>query len=159
MGSGQLAKMANQICSAGIVQGLAEGIRFAQLAGLDIDALLAAMSVGASTSWHLNNTANTMSEGRFDFGFAVDLVRKDLGLCLEEAARLGASLPTTVLIDPFFADLQRAGSARSDCRASCGCSGLRPDLVACNPVGDQPKAASCSTGGRDNTIGILRIRS
>lgn len=113
-GAGQLAKMANQICSAGIVQSLAESIRFAQAAGLDVDTLLDVMSKGAATSWHMVHRGKTMSEGKFDFGFAVDLVRKDLGLCLSEANALGASLPITAIIDQFFADIQRDGGGRLD---------------------------------------------
>lgn len=114
VGSGQLAKMANQICSAGIVQSLAEGIRFAQAAGLDMDVLLDVMSKGAATSWHMTNRGKTMCEGRFDFGFAVDWVRKDLRLCLDEADHIGALLPSTAIIDQFFAEVQRNGGGRLD---------------------------------------------
>lgn len=114
VGSGQLAKMANQICSAGIVQSLAEGIRFAQAAGLDMDVLLDVMTKGAAASWHMANRGKTMCEGRFDFGFAVDWVRKDLRLCLDEADRIGAPLPSTAIIDQFFADVQREGAGRLD---------------------------------------------
>lgn len=114
VGHGQLAKMANQICSAGIVQSLAEGIRFAQSAGLDVALLLEVMSQGAATSWHMANRGITMSEGRFEFGFAIDWVRKDLQLCLAEANRLGSSLPVTAIVDQFCADIQRAGGGRLD---------------------------------------------
>lgn len=113
-GAGQLAKMVNQICIAGVVQGLAEGINFANTAGLDIDKLLAAIGKGAAGSWQLDNRGKTMSEGKFNFGFAVDWMRKDLGICLDEASRNGASLPVTALIDQFFADVQAKGGGRLD---------------------------------------------
>lgn len=113
-GSGQLAKMVNQICIAGIVQGLAEGLHFADRAGLDGEALIAAISKGAAQSWQMENRWRTMSAGRFDFGFAVDWMRKDLGLVLDEARANGAQLPLAALIDQFYADLQAAGGGRWD---------------------------------------------
>ena len=113
-GAGQLAKMVNQICIAGIVQGLAEGLSFAQTAGLDITKLLAAIGKGGAASWQMENRGKTMTDGKFDFGFAVDWMRKDLGICLDEASRNGASLPVTALIDQFYADIQRMGGNRWD---------------------------------------------
>jgi 3-hydroxyisobutyrate dehydrogenase-like beta-hydroxyacid dehydrogenase len=113
-GAGQLAKMVNQICIAGVVQGLAEGLGFAQAAGLDIDKLLAAIGRGGASSWQMDNRGKTMTDGKFDFGFAVDWMRKDLGICLDEAARNKASLPVTALIDQFYADVQRQGGGRWD---------------------------------------------
>lgn len=113
-GHGQRAKMANQIAIAGLVQALAESLHFARAAGLDTDALIAAIGGGAAQSWQMDNRAKTMVEGRFDFGFAVDLMRKDLGLVLDEARRLGASLPVTALVDQFYADVARAGGGRLD---------------------------------------------
>lgn len=113
-GSGQLAKMVNQICIAGVVQGLSEGVAFAQAAGLDIGRLFAAISKGGAGSWQMENRMMTMAEDKFDFGFAVDWIRKDLGICLDEAARNGASLPGTALIDQFYADVQRMGGGRWD---------------------------------------------
>jgi 3-hydroxyisobutyrate dehydrogenase-like beta-hydroxyacid dehydrogenase len=113
-GSGQLAKMVNQICIAGVVQGLAEGLHFAKRAELDIEKVIAAISKGAAQSWQMENRWKTMSEGRFDFGFAVDWMRKDLGLVLEEAERNGAKLELTELIDGFYADVQNMGGKRWD---------------------------------------------
>jgi 3-hydroxyisobutyrate dehydrogenase len=113
-GSGQLAKMVNQICVAGVLQGLAEGLAFARCHGLDVETVLAAISQGAAQSWQMENRGQTMAEGRFDFGFAVDLMRKDLGIALQAAADVGASLPATALIDQFYADVQRAGGGRWD---------------------------------------------
>ncbi|MBS3962190.1 MAG: NAD(P)-dependent oxidoreductase [Sandarakinorhabdus sp.] len=113
-GHGQLAKMANQIAIAGVVQGLAESLHFAARAGLDADALLEAIGQGAAQSWQMDNRARTMVEGRFDFGFAVDLMRKDLGLVLAEARANGASLPVAALVDQFYADVQKLGGGRSD---------------------------------------------
>jgi 3-hydroxyisobutyrate dehydrogenase len=113
-GFGQLAKMVNQICIAGVVQGLAEGLAFAKTAGLDIEKLLAAIGKGGAASWQMENRGKTMTDGKFDFGFAVDWMRKDLGICLDEAARNGASLPVTALIDQFYADVQRMGGGRWD---------------------------------------------
>ncbi|MGL6042383.1 MAG: NAD(P)-dependent oxidoreductase [Sandaracinobacteroides sp.] len=113
-GHGQLAKMANQIAIAGIVQGLAESLHFANRAGLDNEALLDAIGQGAAQSWQMDNRARSMAEGRFDFGFAVDLMRKDLGLLLSEARTNGASLPVAALVDQFYADLQKLGAGRQD---------------------------------------------
>jgi 3-hydroxyisobutyrate dehydrogenase-like beta-hydroxyacid dehydrogenase len=113
-GCGQLAKMVNQICIAGVVQGLAEGLSFAQAAGLDIAKLLAAIGKGGAASWQMENRGTTMTDGKFNFGFAVDWMRKDLGICLDEASRNGASLPVTAVIDQFFADVQRMGGGRWD---------------------------------------------
>src|SRR5215469_16481623 len=113
-GSGQLAKMVNQICIAGLVQGLAEGLHFAKRAGLDIEKLIATISKGAAQSWQMENRYKTMAAGKFDFGFAVDWMRKDLGICLAEARRNGARLPTTALIDQFYAEVQTMGGKRWD---------------------------------------------
>jgi 3-hydroxyisobutyrate dehydrogenase len=113
-GSGQLAKMVNQICIAGVLQGLAEGLHFAARADLDIEKVIAAISKGAAQSWQMENRWKTMSEGRFDFGFAVDWMRKDLGLVLEEAERNGAKLELTELIDSYYADVQAMGGKRWD---------------------------------------------
>lgn len=113
-GAGQLAKMVNQICIAGVVQGVAEGLHFAQRAGLDADLVLAAISKGAAQSWQMDNRWKTMSEGQYDFGFAVDWMRKDLGLTLDEARRNGSSLPLTALVDQFYAEVQKMGGNRWD---------------------------------------------
>ena len=113
-GSGQLAKMVNQICIAGLVQGLAEGLHFAKAAGLDPLAVVDVISKGAAQSWQMENRAPTMVEGRFDFGFAVDWMRKDLGICLAEAQRNGARLPVTALVDQFYAEIQALGGGRWD---------------------------------------------
>jgi 3-hydroxyisobutyrate dehydrogenase len=113
-GSGQLAKMVNQICIAGVVQGVAEGLHFAKKAGLDTDLVLAAISKGAAQSWQMENRWGTMAEGRYAFGFAVDWMRKDLGLTLDEARTNGSSLQLTALVDQFYADVQRMGGARWD---------------------------------------------
>ena len=113
-GSGQLAKMVNQICIAGLVQGLAEGMAFGQRAGLDMPKVLDVIGKGAAQSWQLDNRGKTMLEGRFDFGFAVDWMRKDLGLLLDEARRNGAQLPVTALVDQFYADIQAVGGGRWD---------------------------------------------
>ncbi len=113
-GHGQLAKMANQIAIAGLVQGLAESLHFATRAGLDTDALLDAIGQGAAQSWQMDNRARTMVKGQFDFGFAVELMRKDLGLVLAQAREAGASLPVTALVDQFYADIERMGGARQD---------------------------------------------
>jgi 3-hydroxyisobutyrate dehydrogenase len=113
-GSGQLAKMVNQICIAGAVQGLAEGLHFAKRAGLDPQAVYEAISKGAAQSWQMDNRWKTMSEGRFDFGFAVDWMRKDLGLLLDEATRNGARLDMTALVDGFYAEIQEMGGRRWD---------------------------------------------
>jgi 3-hydroxyisobutyrate dehydrogenase len=113
-GSGQLAKMVNQICIAGVLQGLAEGLHFAKRADLDIEKVIGAISKGAAQSWQMENRWETMTEGRFDFGFAVDWMRKDLGLVLEEAERNGAKLELTKLIDSYYADVQAMGGKRWD---------------------------------------------
>ena len=112
-GSGQLAKMVNQICIAGLVQGLSEGLNFAMAADLDTDALLEAISGGAAQSWQMVNRGQTMVEDKFDFGFAVDWMRKDLRICLEEAGRNGAPLPVTELVAGYYDELSAAGGGRS----------------------------------------------
>jgi len=113
-GAGQLAKMVNQICIAGLVQGLAEAIAFGQQAGLDMNQVLDVIGKGAAQSWQLDNRGKTMVAGQFDFGFAVDWMRKDLGLVLDEAKRNGARLPITALVDQFYADVQHLGGNRWD---------------------------------------------
>ena len=113
-GSGQLAKMVNQICIAGVLQGLAEGLHFAKRAELDVEKVIAAISKGAAQSWQMDNRWKTMNEGRFDFGFAVDWMRKDLGLVLEEATQNGAKLDLTKLVDSYYADVQAMGGKRWD---------------------------------------------
>lgn len=113
-GAGQLAKMVNQICIAGLVQGLSEAIAFGQRAGLDMNQALGVIGKGAAQSWQLDNRGPTMVEGKFDFGFAVDWMRKDLGLVLDEAKRNGARLPVTALVDQFYADVQQMGGGRWD---------------------------------------------
>lgn len=113
-GAGQLAKMVNQVAIAGLVQGLSEAIAFGQRAGLDMNLVLDVIGKGAAQSWQMDNRGKTMVEGRFDFGFAVDWMRKDLGLVLEEARRNGAKLPVTALVDQFYADVQGAGGQRWD---------------------------------------------
>ena len=113
-GSGQLAKMVNQICIAGVVQGLAEGLHFAKSAGLDPHLVYDAISKGAAQSWQMDNRWKTMTEGKFDFGFAVDWMRKDLGLVLDEAARNGAALDMTAMVDGFYAEVQALGGRRWD---------------------------------------------
>ncbi len=113
-GSGQLTKSVNQICIAGVLQGLAEGLHFAEQAGLDIHAVVDVIRGGAAQSWQMENRAATMAEGRFDFGFAVNWMRKDLGIALETAKRNQASLPLTALVDQFYADVQKMGGERWD---------------------------------------------
>ena len=113
-GAGQLTKMVNQICIAGLVQGLSEGVHFAQRAGLDVEAVIEVISKGAAQSWQMENRYRSMNEGKFDFGFAVDWMRKDLAICLEEARRNGAQLPVTALVDQFYAEVQKLGGARWD---------------------------------------------
>ncbi|MCW5655291.1 NAD(P)-dependent oxidoreductase [Hydrogenophaga sp.] len=113
-GAGQLTKMVNQICIAGLVQGLSEAIAFGQKAGLDMNQVLDVIGKGAAQSWQLDNRGKTMVAGKFDFGFAVDWMRKDLGLVLDEAKRNGARLPVTALVDQFYADLQAMGGNRLD---------------------------------------------
>jgi 3-hydroxyisobutyrate dehydrogenase len=113
-GAGQLTKMVNQICIAGVLQGLSEALNFAQKAGLDVADVVAVISKGAAQSWQMENRFKTMDEGKFDFGFAVDWMRKDLGICLAEASRNGAQLPMTALVDQFYADVQAMGGRRWD---------------------------------------------
>ncbi|AQZ96131.1 NAD(P)-dependent oxidoreductase [Halopseudomonas phragmitis] len=113
-GSGQLTKMVNQICIAGLVQGLAEALNFARSAGLDGEAAMEVISKGAAQSWQLEHRHKTMLAGEFDFGFAVDWMRKDLGIVLDEARRNGAQLPVTALVDQFYADIQAMGGGRWD---------------------------------------------
>ena len=114
VGAGQLTKMVNQICIAGVLQGLAEGVHFAQVAGLDVDAVVDVISQGAAQSWQMNNRAATMAVGEYDFGFAVDWMRKDLGIALDTGRELNARLPMTALVDQFYADVQNMGAARWD---------------------------------------------
>ena len=113
-GSGQLTKMVNQICIAGLVQGLAEGIHLGKRAGLDIEAVLDVISKGAAGSWQMENRGKTMNQGKFEFGFAVDWMRKDLSICLAEARKNGATLPVTALVDQFYGEVQKLGGARWD---------------------------------------------
>ena len=113
-GAGQLTKMVNQVAIAGLLQGLSEAIVFGQRAGLDMAAVLGVIGKGAAQSWQMDNRGPTMIEGRFDFGFAIDLMRKDLGIALDEARRNGAQLPVTALVDQFYAELQAAGGNRDD---------------------------------------------
>jgi 3-hydroxyisobutyrate dehydrogenase len=113
-GSGQLTKMVNQICIAGLVQGLSEGIHFAKRAGLDVETMLEVISKGAAGSWQMENRGKTMNANKFDFGFAVDWMRKDLGIVLDEARNNGARLPVTALVDQFYADVQKLGGGRWD---------------------------------------------
>ncbi|NVP57936.1 NAD(P)-dependent oxidoreductase [Mycoplana rhizolycopersici] len=113
-GAGQLTKMINQICIAGLVQGLAEGIHFGKRAGLDIEKVVEVISKGAAGSWQMENRHKTMNEGRYDFGFAVDWMRKDLGIVLAEARRNGAKLPVTAVVDQFYGDVQDMGGNRWD---------------------------------------------
>ena len=113
-GCGQLTKMVNQICIAGLVQGLAEGIHFAKKAGLDVDAVIETISKGAAQSWQMENRYKTMTAGKFDFGFAVDWMRKDLSICLGEARKNGANLPIAALVDQFYSEVQKMGGKRWD---------------------------------------------
>jgi 3-hydroxyisobutyrate dehydrogenase len=113
-GSGQLTKMVNQISIAGLIEGLAEALHFAKRAGLDVEKVIATISKGAAQSWQMDNRWQTMVEGKFDFGFAVDWVRKDFAMCFEEARRNGASLPVTALVDQFYAEVQEMGGRRWD---------------------------------------------
>ncbi len=113
-GAGQLTKMVNQICIAGLVPGLAEGIHMAQKAGLDLQKVMDTISKGAAQSWQMENRWKTMNECKYDFGFAVDWMSKDLGICMEEAKRNGASLPVTQIVDGFYADVQKMGGNRWD---------------------------------------------
>jgi 3-hydroxyisobutyrate dehydrogenase len=113
-GAGQLTKMVNQICIAGLVQALSEGINFAQKSGLDLAKVIDTISKGAAQSWQMENRWKNMMEGKFEFGFAVDWMRKDLGICMEESKRNGASLPVTQIVDGFYADVQKMGGKRWD---------------------------------------------
>ncbi|MBV9956070.1 MAG: NAD(P)-dependent oxidoreductase [Pseudolabrys sp.] len=113
-GSGQLAKMCNQICIAGLVQGLAEALHFAKKANLDIEKLITTISKGAAQSWQMENRYKTMAAGKYDFGFAVDWMRKDLSICLGEARKNGANLPVTALVDQFYSEVQKLGGKRWD---------------------------------------------
>lgn len=114
VGHGQLAKMVNQICIAGCVQGLAEALAFGQRSGINMEKVLSAIGSGAASSWQMNNRGMTMLEGKFDFGFAVDWMRKDLGIVLDEASRNGASLPVTAKVDEFYSKVQEIGGGRLD---------------------------------------------
>jgi 3-hydroxyisobutyrate dehydrogenase len=113
-GSGQLTKMVNQICIAGLVEALSEGIHFAKKSGLDVPAVIETISKGAAQSWQMENRYKTMNEGKFDFGFAVEWMRKDLSICLDEARRNGASLPVTALVDNFYSEVEKMGGKRWD---------------------------------------------
>jgi len=113
-GSGQLTKMVNQLCIAGLVQGLAEGIHFAKKAGLDVEQVISVISKGAAQSWQMENRYKTMAAGKFDFGFAVDWMRKDLAITLQEARKNGAKLPVAALVDQFYSEVQAMGGRRWD---------------------------------------------
>jgi len=113
-GSGQLTKMVNQLCIAGLVQGLAEGVHFAKKAGLDVEQVISVISKGAAQSWQMENRYKTMAAGKFDFGFAVDWMRKDLAITLQEARKNGAKLPVAALIDQFYSEVQAMGGRRWD---------------------------------------------
>ena len=113
-GAGQLTKMVNQICIAGLVQGLSEGLHFARKSGLDIPTVVETISKGAAQSWQMENRWRTMAEGRFDFGFAVDLMRKDLGIVMDEGRRNGSALPVTALVDQLYASIQDRGGGKGD---------------------------------------------
>jgi 3-hydroxyisobutyrate dehydrogenase len=117
VGSGQTTKMVNQICIAGVLQGLSEALRFAQASQLDLTKVLEAVSGGAAQSWQMENRWSTMADDRFDFGFAIDWMRKDLGLALDEARTIGATLPVTALVDQFYGEVQAMGGARQDTSA------------------------------------------
>jgi 3-hydroxyisobutyrate dehydrogenase len=116
-GAGQVTKMVNQICIAGVLQGVSEGLRFAQASELDLDKVFEAISGGAAQSWQMENRWKTMSEDKFDFGFAIDWMRKDLGLALAEAERNGAQLPMTELVDSYYAEVVEMGGGRQDTSA------------------------------------------
>jgi 3-hydroxyisobutyrate dehydrogenase len=113
-GAGQLTKMVNQICIAGLVQGLSEGLHFAKKSGLDVTAVVDTISKGAAQSWQMDNRYKAMNEGKFDFGFAVEWMRKDLSICIAEARRNGANLPVTALVDQFYAEVEKMGGKRWD---------------------------------------------
>ena len=114
VGSGQLTKMVNQICIAGILQGLSEAVNFAQAAGLDMDEVVGAIGKGAAQSWQMDNRASTMAKGEYEFGFAVDWMRKDLGIVLDTAKKLDLDMPVTQLVDGYYADVQEMGGNRWD---------------------------------------------
>ena len=116
-GAGQACKAVNQICIAGVLAGLSEGVRFAQAAGLDLDKVLEAISGGAAQSWQMNNRWSTMARNEFDFGFAIDWMRKDLAIALAEAGARGQELPVTALVDRFYAEVQAEGGGRQDTSA------------------------------------------
>ena len=116
-GAGQTTKMVNQICIAGVLGGLSEALRFAQASDLDLDKVLDAVSGGAAQSWQMVNRWPTMAQDQFDFGFAIDWMRKDLGLALDESRRNGATLPVTALVDQFYAEVQAMGGGRQDTSA------------------------------------------
>jgi 3-hydroxyisobutyrate dehydrogenase len=113
-GSGQLTKMVNQICIAGLVEGLSEGIHFAKKSGLDVQAVIETISKGAAQSWQMENRWKTMNEGKFDYGFAVEWMRKDLSICIAESRRNGANLPVTALVDQFYSEVEKMGGKRWD---------------------------------------------
>jgi 3-hydroxyisobutyrate dehydrogenase len=113
-GSGQLTKMVNQICIAGLVQGLSEGIHFAKKSGLDVAAVIDTISKGAAQSWQMENRYKTMNDGKYDFGFAVEWMRKDLSICIAESRRNGANLPVTALVDQFYSEVEKMGGKRWD---------------------------------------------
>ena len=113
-GAGQLTKMVNQICIAGLVQGLSEGLHFAKKSGLDVTAVVETISKGAAQSWQMENRYKAMNDGKFDFGFAVEWMRKDLSICIAEARRNGANLPVTALVDQFYAEVEKMGGKRWD---------------------------------------------
>ena len=113
-GAGQLTKMVNQICIAGLVQGLSEGLHFAKKSGLDVSAVVETISKGAAQSWQMDNRYKAMNDGKFDFGFAVEWMRKDLSICIAEARRNGANLPVTALVDQFYAEVEKMGGKRWD---------------------------------------------
>ena len=138
-GSGQLTKMVNQIAIAGVLEGLAEALAFARVAGLDSGAVVDVISKGAAQSWQMDNRAETMAAGRFDFGFAVDWMRKDLGLVLAEASRLGIGLPLTALVDQFYADVQAMGGGRQDTSSLVRRFAQRADA---SPTGAPPRSAA-----------------
>jgi 3-hydroxyisobutyrate dehydrogenase len=126
-GAGQLTKMVNQICIAGVVQGLSEALDFAVRAGLDPDAVVDVISKGAAQSWQMENRSSTMVRGQFEFGFAVEWMRKDLGICFDEASRNGAALEMTRMVDGFYAEVERLGGSRWD--TSSLIARLRPDVT------------------------------
>ena len=159
-GAGQLTKMVNQICIAGLVQGLAEGIHFAKQAGLDVEKVIGVISKGAAQSWQMENRWKTMNEGKFDFGFAVDWMRKDLGICLDEARDNGAQLPVTALVDQFYAEVQAMGGRRWD--TSSLIARLEREVTA--PTADRGRCRSTTSspscgarlGGGPRRHGALR---